>query len=226
MKATTKAALWSLGSSAAFWLLTHSVRRSKASALMNDPTAHVTKPEDARIDVSGWATVSTGSVTKLPLLDASTGGFAHLTPAGALAAASLLGAELATTADVDAIHAEGVYVPPFPLPTMAMLASAGIAANDTKRVNDWRNANMRTRAWCDLHDAHVRQALLSWDGTKPVDGAGKHWCAPDLITPKGFGLIYGWFTAPAPQTAKIQTPYRGHLDVYSDYATTAHLARH
>jgi hypothetical protein len=192
-----------------------------------DPSAYVTDPADAIVDESGWGLVTSSGVqmTRLPAVDQKTGLYARLSPAGALAAAARLGVRVTSIPEWDAAHQQAFFIPPYTLPTEAMLVADGVNPSDTNAINNYRNARMRSLAWCQLHDAHVRAALANWDGGTIVDNVGKHWCQPDATTSPGFGLIYGWWTAPAPATAKIQTPYRGHLDIYTDYATTVHFSR-
>jgi len=183
------------------------------------------------IDPSGWATLSDGTkITALPPIDTATGGFARVRPSDWLTYAASIGARLPTLAELDRLHAEGFHIDPVTLPTQAMVLAAQAADPSLSRdistaAQQMRNVSLASPAWDKIHDDEVRRRLAAagWDGSQPVDNAGKLWAQPDAQTPPGHGLLYGWWTAPYPSTAKIQTPYRGHNDDQVDYGSLAHL---
>lgn len=168
-----------------------------------------------------------------PLRDRKTGGYAHLTYRGALAAARANGAELLSGDDVttlsDAARAIGFELAPVILPDAATLKQAGIAANDTAAINAFRNANMGGEAWARYHDEAVRAQLVArgWDGKTPIANAGKLWTAG---APTGRAYLKGWrvggkFIQAGPDRDKIGVDKGPHDDGHHDYATLTVLKR-
>jgi len=197
-----------------------------------DTGVYLTDPANVAIDPSGWYTLSNGTqITATPPIDTATGGYAHLRPRDWLTYAASIGARLPTLAEYDMLHAEGLHIDPVTLPTQAMVLAAfpGIDVHDGAAVQaaaqQMRNTSLASPAWDKIHDDEVHRRLTAagWDGKQAVDNIGKGWAMPDAQTPSGHALIYGWWTAPYPSTAKIQTPFRGHNDDQVDYASMPHL---
>lgn len=193
---------------------------------------YITKPEDV-VPPAAWAKVGTAELSSEPLRDRRTGGYARLTYAGALAAASALGAELPTRADLDALHefakGAGLELAPVLLPDAAMLREAGIDPENKAAVNAFRNANMASEAWARVHDQRVRAQLVTrgWDERRPVANAGKHWMAG---APQGRAYLRGWrskgkFIQTGPDPDKIGTDKGPHDDGHHDYGTTTVVKR-
>lgn len=179
-----------------------------APEVTRDPP-YQTRPEDV-VAPTAWARVNGATMTTEPLRDRATGGYAHLSYQGALAAAEKYGARLPTREEVtalsDAARAAGLELDPVILPDPAMLRAAGApldrptsgiaeAAQKTADVNRiaqaLRTARMTGRPWAEAHDARVRAQLMTrgWDGTKPVANAGKLWIAG---APPGRAYLMGW----------------------------------
>ncbi len=157
-----------------------------------------------------WA----GATTVEPLRDSLTGLYARLTYRDALAVAKALGARLPTRADVIARRSRAMEIEPVCLPTSEMLE--GVALHD---VQAFRDANMASREWAEIHDAEVqaRLAARKWDGAQVVCNAGKHW-----IVGAGRARICGWWQLGAFTQAGLRDQHG--LD-YTDYATTTILMR-
>lgn len=181
-----------------------------------------------------WLPISdTVEVTKLPLADTAHVLFARLGGGAAKVLLEARGWRLPTCAEYDQLHAHGLHIEPYVLPTdePTMLLEAGIALHDRDAIERFREANMMTEAWCHQHDNEVmkRLAAAGWKG-EAVDNCGKHWAAPDASTPPGHSLIYGWWTPRARaygvhNDVMIQERSPFHDDRYDDYATTIHAAR-
>lgn len=170
---------------------------------------YVTDP--SAIDCPPWVPLGERWITLEPLRDNATGGYAHLTYAGALDAAAALGARLPSVDDIMRLHAVGHELRPVTLPSIAMLHEAGIPMS---AIDAYRNANMCGIDWCRIHDDAARAQLASWDGRKPLANAGKHWVCG---APPGRAYLMGWWMGgrwiqppPAPGS---QGPHdRGHTD--------------
>jgi peptidoglycan hydrolase-like protein with peptidoglycan-binding domain len=154
-------------------------------------------------------------ITALPLIDVS----ADFLCAARLGHGAVLpdGMRLPTTQELDALHRLSLFVKPVTLPTAAMLADVGIPLDSETAINAFRTRNMRSFAWCRVHDVSVmiKAQGLGWDGRQPISNFGKHWV-------RGGG-IYGWWTDAA-GVRKIQGLSYWHKSEggYTDYATNVH----
>lgn len=182
-----------------------------------------TAPEDAELDPTGWVRTAVGEVTALPLRDRRTGLFARLTYRDAVAAAKLLGAELLSEREQDAIALEGVMLDPCTLPPTAQMASAEWAQREDRCIAD-------------------QLLALSWDRVSPVNNAGKDWVRG---APPGRALNRGWYAKtgpdgrprvdpktghfvggrPGPGVRLIQTTGGAHNDTHTDYSQLTRLIR-
>jgi hypothetical protein len=115
-----------------------------------------------------------------------------------------------------------------------LILDAGIALHDGAMIERFRETHMMGRPWCALHDAEVMRRIVAagFNGSQPVDNAGKHWAEPDEQHPAapGHSLIYGWWTPRARSygvhnDVMIQEPSDFHDLAYVDYATTFHAVR-
>jgi N-acetyl-anhydromuramyl-L-alanine amidase AmpD len=202
---------------------------------MSDTDAFTSDLENVTVHDSGVVELPSGArITKRPIWDHCIGGAARL---GWKAAADWLasrGMREATAAEYDELHMlpATMHIAPVTMPLAEQLASAGIRlTSNTKQareayaaaVNAFRNPRMRSRAWCELHDATVAQLLLDagYSGTEPVANDGKHWAAPS-------GTLVGWYTVDG-KLKRIQNPrsekapnFPPHGPEYTDYASTFH----
>lgn len=155
-----------------------------ATGVYQTPLSAVGAPD--WIDVPG-----VGTVTRLPIDDLSTGGFARLTYSNAMALAEKLGAVLLSSDEVSAIDSyareRGQSLAPCILPAGPAMASL---------------------AYCRKHDECVRAQIHT---SSVVSNAGKDWCRG---APKGKAFNYGWIVANAP----IQPLSSAHADYYVDYS--------
>ena len=199
------------------------------------------KPESAV--VNQWAKLGDVWVSSEPVLDqaaigAGTGPrYCRFTYREALAAASLLGGRLPTSAEIDAIRDTGVMLPCFTQPDVDMIKMAGIAAPNWKdpdavalyqrALQDLLSARMASAEWCARHDAKVEAAKQAkrFDGTLPVMNAGKHYVGG---APAGRAWLKGWWSGKAyiqhgPWSPTDAGP---HSDIGSrDYGTTTMVVR-
>ncbi len=191
---------------------------------------YITAPADV-VAPASWSKVGAADLSSEPLRDRKTGGYAHLTYAGALTAARALGAELPSREDLDALadaaKAAGTELAPVILPDGALSRSVGIDPANAAAVNAFRNANMTGEAWARIHDERVRAQLVArrWDGKGPVANAGKHWIAG---APPRRSYLKGWrvgqkFIQTGP--SKPGTDEGPHDDRHHDYGTTTVLKR-
>ena len=164
-----------------------------------------TDPDDIDVRAEGWVTLSTGvELTRLPLWDSKHDLAARIGFGPGEAWLKAHGMRLPAQSELDELHTLSHHVDPV-----------------TKVHQRIDTNHMMSHRWCAEHDAEVWRRLRDsgWDGDSPVVNFGKHWIAPT-------GTIYGWWTAPAPSTAKIQGPRPGaHGPTYSDYATNIIAAR-
>lgn len=179
-----------------------------------------TAPEDAELDPTGWVSTAVGEVTALPLRDRRTGLFARLTYRDAVAAAKLLGGELLSEREQDAIALEGVMLDPCTLPPTAQMASV---------------------EWAQRHDRCLTDQLhaIAWDRASPVNNAGKDWirgAAPGRALNRGWyaerapngqpRIADGHFKGGRPPAARlIQTTGGAHNDGHTDYSQLTRLVR-
>jgi N-acetyl-anhydromuramyl-L-alanine amidase AmpD len=164
---------------------------------------------------SGWHRMKSGKwITRLPWWDFTFGIFARLGHGIGAKHLKSLGLRIATLAELQALHDEGLHIEPYTLPTAPMLKADGIA-NTEAAIQDYRTRHMMGLDWARLHDAVVFARLQSagWDGATPVDNCGKHWAEG--------GLIFGWWKASG---GMIQQPSPFHRadGTYVDYGTTIH----
>ena len=201
----------------------------------------VSKPESAV--VNQWAKLGAVWVSAEPALDqaaidAGTGPrYGRFTYREALVAASLLGARLPRSAEIDTIRDTGVMLPCFTQPDVDMIKEAGIAAPNWKdpeavafykrAIQDLLSARMASAEWCATHDAKVEAAKQAkgFDGSRPLMNAGKHYLDG---APKGRAWLKGWWDGKVyiqhgPWSATDVGP---HSDIGSrDYGTTTMLIR-
>lgn len=164
----------------------------------------------------GWAKVGLLWTTCTPLRDENTGGFAHLTYATALEAAHLVGGRLPTRGEIIRLHeADTLGLKPCFLPTTTMLRGAGIDPKDTATASKFRDANMSSRSWAEIHDSEMlaRLKAAGWDGTSSATNIGKLWAAGAA---PGKGRICGWWI----DGVLVQLGYVDqHNDGHHDYGT-------
>ena len=180
-------------------------------------SAYVSKPEHVELHSSGWLLLPSGAqITCMPVVDRSTGLYARLSPVTAEQWALSHGMRLPTATELDELHARALYVAPVTMPTADQLRAGGIVASNQAAVDSYRNAHMRSRAWCESHDEEVadRLAAKAWSG-QPVSNAGKHWTAG--------GGIYGWWLETGKKIQGLSHAHKG--SAHTDYATTTHVVR-
>lgn len=180
-------------------------------------SAYVSNLDHVELHPSGWLLLPSGAqITCMPLVDRSTGLYARLSPITAEQWAASHGVRLPTTEELDQLHARSLHIAPVTMPSGAQLAEAGISARDTRAIDAFRNAHMRSLEWCRLHDDIVAERLAAehWSG-QPVSNAGKHWTAG--------GGIYGWWLGPTKMIQRASYAHKG--SVHTDYATTTHVVR-
>lgn len=191
-------------------------------------SAYVSRPEDCVLHEAGWLELPTGhAISRMPVWDRAAELFARMghgdEHAGAWLAAQ--GLRLPTVAEYDALHAVALHIDPYTLPTEEMLIAARVprpwidpqTGADTPAMRAYRTQHIRTRAWCELHDARVLARLRDAGWTdQPVANAGKHWAQG--------GIIVGWWHRGG---GRIQNPSAFHRNEpgYTDYATTYHAVR-
>jgi hypothetical protein len=142
----------------------------------------------AELHPAGWLKISTGYITKMPVWEgAASGLLCHRGAAQAAATLAPWGMRLPTWQEYLELYKASLYIDPVTLPNAAMLQAAGISLSNQAAIDAFRNANMSSRAWCEIHDKAVFAALAKagWDGKRAVANAGKHWCND--------GAIYGWW---------------------------------
>lgn len=184
------------------------------------------------IHPAGFLGISTGYITKMPVWEgAASGLFCHWGAAEGAQRLAAWGMRLPTWQEYLELYKAALFIAPVTLPTVAMLRAAGVPASNQAAIDTWRDNNMSSRAWCEIHDRAVF-ALLSnagWNG-QPVANAGKHWCND--------GAIYGWWLHPpgkgsdmiqphgAPPVGYFHEPGRvphvPPLGQQHDYASTCH----
>lgn len=181
-------------------------------------TAHRTPLDRIDLHPAGWLDLGDGvSITRAPLLDRNTHGFARLGHGDAEAWCAAQGYRMPTAAELERLHRAAKYIAPVTLPTVDMLRAAGVATNDQGAIQRYRVEHMQTRSWCEQHDEAVWERLTDegWID-EPVSNAGKHWIAG--------GAIYGWWQATGKPIQPVS--YAHHAEPrYTDYATTVHVCR-
>lgn len=186
-------------------------------------TPYVTRAED--IVVPAWVRVGDEMQTVTPLRDNATGGFAHLSYAGALSAAAANSADLISRSGVEArseaARASNLELSPVTLPDVAMMRTAGIDPKDRAAVGAFLNAQMRSKEWAKVHDDRAQAQLNArgWDGQSVTSNIGKPWVSGARA---GRGRLFGWRL---PNGSWIQPEEDAHDDAWSDYATTTILRR-
>lgn len=182
---------------------------------------------DVAVHESGWTRLPSGvEITSLPLWDSREHLFARLGHGEAGSWLTARGMRLPTKAELGELHQVSLYVPPVTLPTPEMIVAAGVPkpwrlpdGKDSPAMSAYRVAHMRSRAWCEQHDAEVWRRLHGAGCVdQPVANAGKHWGAG--------GHIYGWWLTQAGDKM-IQGWSSAHAGdpTYTDYATTVHAVR-
>ena len=172
-------------------------------------SVHHTNPDDVLPPVK-WARLPSGvEITLLPLNDAR-----HSLPSGeqlfarlnydeALAVANRYDAELPQPDDIEELREHGLQLTPY----------LGTPTAETDIIHSER------------HDADIYRQLnaLSWDGTTPVCGAGKHWIAG---APEAKSRLMGWDKDGAgPGKTWWQPPAVAHNRLHFDDGTTTILVR-
>ncbi|MEE9395206.1 MAG: N-acetylmuramoyl-L-alanine amidase [Planctomycetota bacterium] len=166
---------------------------------------------------SGWVRLPSGvEISKMAAWDTVEQLFARRGWRGAQEWAEARGYRLPTVSEHRELHRIALYISPFTMPTVDMIHAAGINPANTSAVNDYRNANMSSRAWCAIHDGAVLDLLVTKGHIdEPVFNDGKHWAAE--------GYIFGWALA---HGQMIQGPSLAHLThEHTDYGTTFHVVR-
>ena len=185
-------------------------------------SAFTSNPENVCIHKSGWQTLPSGvEITRVPLWDKSTSGFARLGHAVAYEWCEEHGMRMATAAEIREMWSmpSTTYITPYTMPTMAMLNADGINTSSQSEIDRYRNAHMMSFEWCNQHDRVVLQMAEDedWDEIGCLANAGKHWVSPA-------GTIFGWLK---PDGLLIQNESRFHASdgTYVDYATTVHAVK-
>ena len=180
-------------------------------------TAYTSRPDLCDIHPAGWLALPSGvQITCMPLVDRETSLYARLSPVQAAAWCSARGMRLPTAQELDDLHMRALHIDPVTLPTMDMLRAAGVVTNNQAAIDSYRNAHMRSRAWCEAHDEEVadRLAAVQWNN-QPVANAGKHWTTA--------GGIYGWWQSTGRRIQNLSYAHRSSS--HTDYATTTHVVR-
>lgn len=180
-------------------------------------SAFVSCPVDLTVHDLGFVKLPSGvEISKLPVWDSDAGLYARMGWRGAAAWLASRGLRLPTVEELRELDAIALQIKPYTMPTIAQLKAAGIGRKDTRKINAFRNANMSTLAWCEVHDAAVANMLSKAGHTdEPVFNAGKHWAAD--------GVIFGWSQGGG---RMIQGPSKAHATYeHTDYATTFHAVR-
>lgn len=173
---------------------------------------YATRPEDIAIHPAGWLRLSTGvEITSMPVAD--TGGRGPQFCRGSETARKWLeqrGMRIASDDSYRELHRKcgadgpGVHITPTTIYVDATTAK-----------------DMASQAWCTRHDNTVMEKLeaIGWNGTDPVDNAGKH------IDQEGD--IIGWERKDGdPEHRWIQPESPAHRDHQQlDYATLVHAER-
>jgi hypothetical protein len=166
------------------------------------------------IHPSGWVTLKSGaSITRLSLWDPANEIFCRKGFVEAPAMLATWGMRLPTWQELEELDKLATYIAPFPLPTAAMLTAAGIPLSNQSAIDSYRNANMTSLEWAQIHDREVfaRLSKAGWNG-EPVFNDGKHMTQG--------GGIYGWRQ---PNGTLIQGLSYAHKGTdHRDYATTIH----
>jgi GH25 family lysozyme M1 (1,4-beta-N-acetylmuramidase) len=176
------------------------------------------QPDDCSIHDSGWIEIAGGfEITKLPVWDTKAQLFARCGHEPAEHVARRLHTRLPLVDEYDQQCRLSMHIDPYTMPTAEMLEEVGIPIYNQAAIDQYRNHNMMTRQWCEMHDQEVlsRMNEAGWSG-QPVFNAGKHWV-------RG-GIIYGWKKSNGDM---IQPPSTFHKPDprYVDYATTFHVVR-
>ena len=186
---------------------------------------YVTAPEDIGDPVSWGPVGSDGTQVATLFRDKRTGGYAHVSYHGALAAAQALGATLPTREDLialsDQARAAGNELVPVTLPGASLeLMAEGARPGDPAMV---------TERWARVHDAAVQKQLEAlraagkWDGRQPVANAGKVWVAG---APPGRAYLMGWRRRDGTWIQEgTATGAGSHNDQHCDYAMLLTLKR-
>jgi peptidoglycan hydrolase-like protein with peptidoglycan-binding domain len=179
----------------------------------------VTSLDDVVVHSSGWYRLSpTVEITLLPLWDERHNLFARAGHGPIDTWLRAQGWRLPTVPEMILAHDVGLWIPPYTMPTLAMLTAANVPLTEAS-INQHRDRRMRSHRWCAIHDAEVFRALdaAMWDKRRPAPNAGKQWVAP-------VGTIFGWRRA---NRQFIQGPGRTHASEpnYGDYATTTFAVR-
>lgn len=166
---------------------------------------------------SGWLCLGNGwLISKLPFWDHDAGLWARLGHGPATELLAKMGGRLPTPVEYDQLHIVALHIDPFTLPTAAMLRAAGVDVRDSRAIDRYRNANMMSRAWCEIHDTEVARRLNAasedWIG-RSCANVGKHFAHG--------GIIYGWFKANGGMIQRASLAHE-HEPTFCDYATTTH----
>jgi len=178
---------------------------------------YTSDPATCHVHASGWIDVGGVELTRLPIYDDVALLFARLGTGPATARLAELGLRLPTVREYAALFTIAVHIEPYALPDRALLVRDAVAGN---AIDAYRNARMRSRAWCERHDAEVwaRLRVVDWVN-EPVANAGKHW-AMAVDGP----VLTGWYSRAGVPLQHASTAHRAE-PTYVDYATTFHAAR-
>lgn len=219
---------------------------------MSDTDAFTSELDDLTVHDSGFIRLPSGAeVSRRPIQDMATGGAARVGWEAGEAWLRSRGLRMVTAEELDELHAhpDTVHVAPVTMPLPQQLSRAGIRLRSTSKparaqygrdVDSFRNARMRSAAWCKLHDDTVAARLddAGYTGAEPVANDGKSWVASD--EPDGGwsgGALSGWYPSKG-KAKRIQNPRRKwlpngdrnpqfppHAAIYTDYATTLYAAK-
>lgn len=185
-------------------------------------SAFTSEVSNVCVHKSGWQKLPSGiEITRVPLWDKKTSGFARMGHAVAYEWCKAHGMRMATAAEIREMWSlpSTTYIKPYTLPTIGMLNANGISISSQSAINNYRNAHMMGFEWCNQHDKVVLQMAedADWEQDGCVANAGKHWVSPA-------GTIFGWLK---PDGSLIQNESRFHASdgTYVDYATTVHAVK-
>jgi len=180
-------------------------------------TAYISRPDSCDVHPAGWLALPSGvQITCMPLVDRETSLYARLSPVQAAAWCAARGMRLPSAQELDQLHVRALHIDPVTLPTMDMLRAAGVPTNNQAAIDSYRNAHMRSKAWCEAHDEEVskRLARAKWN-LQPCANCGKHWTTA--------GGIYGWWQSTGRRIQHLSYAHRS--STHTDYATTTHAVR-
>jgi len=191
------------------------INNTSTVEVMSDPSAYITPVADAIIAPSGVRKVNGRSFMLEPLIDRRTGLYARLSWRDAKEALTHFGAKFIDESAWHSLFRDPANA--FILEPCTLVATT----EDQKR--------MRTKAYCEKHDACVRAQLGPWDGAKVLVNCGKQWLPEQ-------GVNFGWFRTrdglggktgkePRPAGTPIQTPGHAHVAEWTRYTDYSQLTQ-